>query len=98
MSDRKDVIIKLLELVKKQIKHDTRYWIMAKGMCIVIENLEYAGAISLQESKILTDYLNNNEPVQMYNTEYFFKPNAAKPRIEWLDEQIQRLQKEQQAL
>jgi len=98
MSDRKDVIIKLLELVKKQIKHDTRYWIMAKGMCIVIENLEYAGAISLQESKILTDYLNNNEPVQMYNTEYFFKPNAAKPRIDWLNKHIERLQKEQKAL
>ena len=92
-------IIQLLEMVKTQIENDSRIWQLSNGcLCDTIHHLWLFDYINMAESYLLNNYLQQRKPKQTYGRHFFFKPGLAKPRIEWLDEQIQRLQKEQQAL
>ena len=91
-------IIQLLEMVKTQIENDTRIWHSSNGICDVLNHLMLFGYINGKEYYLITDYLKNNTPQNLDFGPYWFKPRLAQPRLDWINEQIQRLQKEQQAL
>ena len=94
-------IIQLLELIKSEIKRKTFFWKMCHSICNLVYALHSNGDINISEKSKLIHFMSMNKPQEIYienDIEYFFKPGLAKPRIEWLNEQIQRLQKEQQAL
>ena len=58
------------------------------GMCLVIKELYWHDLISEEEESILTNYLEDNKPIDQM---YWFVPGEIEPRLEWLNQQIEKL-------
>lgn len=82
-------IIQLLELLKENILKDDTF----SGMCILVWHLGCSEIITLDEEFILEDYLEDNEPESVKNQAYWFPYGEKQPRIDWINEQIKKLNK-----
>ena len=89
-------IIELLELVKANRE------LMLTGLCSIIYQLYLDNIITINESKLLMDYIKRNRPVEgstYYEAEsadgaWHWTPWEWEPRERWLNAQIEELSKE----
>mgnify|MGYP006448777949 CR=1 FL=1 len=81
---------KLLEILKKDIKdrHNVGVYLF---MCNSIKHLYKEGKISEEELDLVLKYMNENRPYGFTINKSWFEPNDYKSRINWLNEQINKL-------
>lgn len=66
------------------------------GLCILVNYLYNVNLINYKEKQKLLNYLKKYLPEKIKsgtNQDYCWKPGLIKPRIKWLEEQIQKLTK-----
>jgi len=93
-------IIQLLQILKEHIIISSDYWDRSSNLWVLTFKLYFdGGLLSRTEVINLFSYLELHEPTYIYGSKIdFFEPGLSKPQLKWLNEQIQRLQKEQKAL
>jgi hypothetical protein len=63
------------------------------GLCYLSFDLFLLKKVNIYEMEILRDYINDNNPYEPH--EYMFIRGMKEPRIQWLKEQIEKLENEQ---
>jgi transcriptional regulator CtsR len=79
----KELLIILRDNLKKCID--------SYGMCYAINDLFFDDIITEEECNKLNNYLDNNKPRNVRDDSYWLKAGLLKPRIEWLNKQINKL-------
>ena len=84
---------KLLIILKDEIKNDTELWQQAKFLCILCSKLRDNDLLSLKEYLKVLSYIEDREPDESKLDSFggWFPPLLKKPRIKWLNKQINKL-------
>jgi len=86
MRTTKELLILLRGELPKMIKR------FDCGMCLSITLLRKKRLMSYDEMILLFNYLNKNDPnIRYLTTDYWWEDGELEPRINWLNEQIEKL-------
>ena len=61
------------------------------GLCGWAELLLINDLIMYDELTLLKQYINENKPDKTFDSIYYFEPTEITPRIEWINQQIEKL-------
>jgi hypothetical protein len=84
--------LELLIIVRDHLKTYPLDHIMSDGICLVLMDMK----ISFDEKHKVINYIKKYAPKRYYNLHdngYYWPKGETKPRIEWLNTQIERLSK-----
>lgn len=76
---------KLLIIIKKDIKKDKNF---SRGICYNITKLYENKKITDLEYKIIGNFIKNSKPINKFNNIFWWNPGDKKPRLEWLESNI----------
>lgn len=65
------------------------------GLCVASTDARMDKTITPLEMSVFDAYVGRNRPIRPRNT-YGWPPRELQPRLDWLDAEIERLEKEQQ--
>ena len=85
-------IHELLILLRDNIKPKRKFLFWKRiesGLCLEKARLENDGLINEEEYYLLSDYLRYNLPPREVNFYFCWKPKLWKPRLKWLNQQIE---------
>ena len=76
------------ELLELMLKHKELFFF---GLCSWAELLFINDLITEAEYRLLRQYINENKPDKTFDWIYYFEPYKIAPRIEWIEQQIEKL-------
>ena len=101
------ILLKIVRDNLERIFEETPYLLPGKGICSVVSNCFMRGLITPEENNKIIKYLDNNKPDfakqrehdladetdenGYYLGRHWWTPGEVEPRINWLNEQINKL-------
>lgn len=70
--------------------------LFATGLCSLVTQLYHTNQITLPERRALNKFIDSNPPRNLWSSDlgYYWKPFLWSPRLRWLNEQINKLNKD----